>query len=437
MLLAALMAAGCTAKPASTHPLPEAIWSLPAAPAYDYPIRNPYAATIIAVPPELKLDYSAMPAPQEKKLTVFPNRDIPEGFWYERGLRYSEMLQAKPAPLVYVIAGTGADHRAEKMRTLGNILYSAGFHVVLLPSPTHQNFIINASGNFLVGRPRQSAEDLYRVMGMIDADVTKHATVTKRMLTGYSLGALDAAFTAKLDEEKRQFNFARVLLINPPLSLYSSTKTINAMLYQGLPHGMDDADSFIKTALMRLSTTQQSGDALDFSNERALIDAYEKYQPDDAKLAATIGLSFRLSAASLAFAADVMSHAGYVFPKDKPFTTSTNLTHTMSLALRTSFIDYFNELYVQRLQAMYPGMTRAQMIEESGLESLDGYIHHNPKFGMITNLDDVILAPGEADKLARMFSPNAFVFDHGGHVGNLAYPTVGYHIVHFLRDGES
>ena len=435
-LIAVIFITSCAPKTASL-PKPQEVWALPAAPAYTYPIENPYAATVITVPPEMKLDYSDLPKPDEKTLTVFPGRAIPEGFWYDRGLRYSELIQPKPAPLVYVIAGTGADSRAEKMRTIGNILYSAGFSVVLLPSPTHQNFIINASSNYLVGRPQQSAEDLYRVMQLIDGDITARTTVTARMLTGYSLGALDAAFTAKLDDEQHALNFSRVLLINPPLNLYSSITTISKMLYQGLPHGMDDADGFIKAALLRLHSINQSGDPLDFSNERTLIDAYEKYKPDDTTLATTIGLSFRLSAASMAFTADVMSRTGYLFPKDKEFTTETNLTHSMSLALRTSFVDYFNEYYAQKIHLTNPGMTKQEMIDEAGLSYLDGYIHHNPKFGLITNLDDIILAPGEVDTLARMFSPNAFVFSTGGHIGNLAHPTIGYDIVHFLRDGTS
>lgn len=405
-------------------------------PAYDYPIQNPYVATIVGMPPEKKLDYSEVPDPSEKTLTVFNDRKIPEGFWYEHGLRYSRLIQEKPAPLVYVIAGTGADHRAEKMRTIGNALYSAGFSVVLLPSPTHQNFIINASSNYLVGRPLQSAQDLYRVMKLIETDIAKDAKVTDHMLVGYSLGGLDAAFTAKLDDEQHALNFSRVLLINPPYDLFNSMKTISAMLYQDMPNGMDNADVFLTRVIQRLGSAR-SGDALNFSNERALLDAYEKYKPDDAKLASLIGLSFQLSSSSTAFTADVMSKTGYLFPKNREFTTDTDLTTSMALSLRTSYIDYFNEYYMRRLQAAYPNATKESLIAESNLSYLDSYIRGNPKFGLITNEDDIILRPGEVYKLASLFGKNAFIFSNGGHVGNLAHPTVGYDIVWFLKGGSA
>lgn len=407
----------------------------PEEPAYDYPIMNPYAATVIGMPPESKVDVSAMPAPEEKRLTLFRQRTVPDGFWYERGLRYGELLQDKPAPLVYVIAGTGGSHRAAKMQELAHLFYGAGFHVVLLPSPTHPNFIINASADYLSERPVAAARDLYRVMKRIDRRVRKETTVTGRMLTGYSLGALQAAFVARHDADVRALNFSRVLLINPPYSLYSSVGMIDRMLLLGMPGGMDDADQFIQRLMARLGDLNPSGDALDFDNERLLLDAYEQDKLDTASIATTIGLSFRLSAASMIFTNDVMSRRGYVFPKESSFHTSTDLSTVLAVALRISFTEYFRDYYLQKAQALQPGLTHATLAHESSLEYLAPYIRGNPKFGLVTNMDDIILAPGEVEKLALLFGPRARVFQNGGHLGNMAHPAVAHAIVHFMRDG--
>lgn len=405
------------------------------APSYDYPIQNPYAATVITLPPEQKVDLSDMPDPEEKTLVLFPDREIPEGFWYEEGLRYSQLLQDKQAPLVYVIAGTGGDPRASKMKALARMLYCSGFHVVLLPSPTHPNFIINASQDFLAGRPVNSARDLYRVMEKIDARVTGEVPVSERMLTGYSLGAMDAAFTARLDEDRKKLNFSRVLLINPPYSLASSIGVVDRMLYVDLPGGIDDADHFIERVMARLGSLSSSGDALDFENERLLLDAYEQYKLDDASLATTIGLSFRLSAASMVFTSDVMSHRGYIYPPEAEFTTTTDLDTVMAIALRTSFNDYFREYYLDMVRESEPHATLDSLTREASLAHLDGYLRNNPKFGLITNQDDVILAPGEIDKLAALFGSNARIFSNGGHLGNMTHPTVAHAIVQFMQKG--
>ncbi len=46
-------------------------------------------------------------------------------------------------------------------------------------------------------------------------------------LVGYSLGATNAAFVAELDDERRLLRLRRVLLINPPVSLYRSARVLD------------------------------------------------------------------------------------------------------------------------------------------------------------------------------------------------------------------
>lgn len=136
-------------------------------PAYTYPIDNGYAATIIGTPAEIKMRYPRAITPDEKKLIVFPERKIPEGYWYYDGLLYGQMLQNTSAPLVYIIGGTGSGYKSRFTISLANTLYQAGYHVIMLPSPTHANFIVTASNNFFPGYAQSDAEDLYRVIAMI------------------------------------------------------------------------------------------------------------------------------------------------------------------------------------------------------------------------------------------------------------------------------
>lgn len=395
-----------------------------ASPPYDYPLNNPYAATVIGMPPEQKLDLSEFPEPDEETLYPFPEREVPEGFWAEEGMHYEQLLQDDAAPLVYVIAGTGGDARAGKMRALAKMLYSAGYHVVLLPSPTHPNFIINASEHFNSLRPIDAAGDLYRVMRLIDARIAKEVGITDHLLTGYSLGAMNAAFVAALDERERALGFSRVLLINPPFDLNRSIDRIDRMLLAGMPGGMDDVDHFIERIMQRLGGLNQSSDALDFENERLLLDAYEQDKLDTPSMATTIGLSFRLSAANMIFASDAMRHDSYILPKEHIYSTGTDMNTIMAVALRTSFADIRREYY-----------NGAASPAEDRLDYLADYLRGNPKFGLVTNMDDVILGTGEVEQLAALFAPNVRLFATGGHLGNMTHPAVAYAIVHFLRYG--
>ena len=403
---------------------------------YNYPINNPYAATIIGVPDEIKADNSIVPDIKERRLTIFPKRRIPEGFWYEKGLRYGEILQDKQAPLVFILAGTGANYRSDTMRSLAQAFYLKGFHVVLLPSSTHTNFIINASENFIPGNPRQSSKDLYRVMKLISNRLlSKKVPVSGYSLTGYSLGAMDAAFAAYLDEAEKSLNFQKVVLINPPFSLYSSIRIIDELLYRSLPDGIDGVDRFIDTEMSRISMLSPSGDALDFQNARLLIEAYSKYPAGDNRLATMVGLAFRIYAANMIFTSDVMARTGYIFPPHIEFTTGTSLNNYLSVALRTSLEDYFEDVYAKRFISANPALTKQALINESSLEAISGYLSQSPKIGLITNEDDIILAEGELDKLRRIFGARTKIFPNGGHLGNLSYTPVTGTIIQFMQNG--
>jgi len=115
-------------------------------------------------------------------------------------------------------------------------LYQAGFHVITLPSPTTANFIISASKSCVPGDSTEDAADLYRVMEAAWNEVKGDIEVSSFHLGGYSQGAIQAAFVAKLDEERRVFNFRKVLMINPPVSVYDSAAKFEALL-QKIPGG--------------------------------------------------------------------------------------------------------------------------------------------------------------------------------------------------------
>ena len=61
--------------------------------AYDYPFKDPYLTTIIATPEEFqpklpeKINYELL------SLKVFPDRTLPDVFWYQPEFRYSLTYQ--------------------------------------------------------------------------------------------------------------------------------------------------------------------------------------------------------------------------------------------------------------------------------------------------------------------------------------------------------
>jgi hypothetical protein len=146
-----------------------------------------------------------------------------------------------------------------------------------------------------------------------------------------------------------------------------------------------------------------------------------------------IGTSFRYALVNLAFTADVMSKGGYMVPPDAALGSTTSLTNFYKHAFRKSFVDYLDGLYLPYFQRQEPALTRERVIFEAGLRPLEGWLAGNPRIGVITNRDDIILRPDEVAWLERTFGSRAVVLADGGHCGNYQRRDFADALVNFLR----
>ncbi len=396
--------------------------------SYDYPFVDAYAATVVGTPSIYQAELPAQVPLEEHELTVFQDRQIPDIFWYARGLRFGFLPQAHKAPLVFVIGGTGADYDSAKSLILIRIFQKIGFHVISLPSPLHQNFIVNASTTSVPGLITDDAADLYRVMRLAYAQVKDRIEVSGFDLIGYSLGGTQAAFVAKLDDEQHAFNFQRVLLINPPVNLAKSAQILDHLLEDNTPQGIG---IFINQLIGLFIGTTVQQEAPRFTQD-LLYTIYKRREPQDESLAAAIGLVFRVTSADMIFTTDVMTKSGYITPRSPPLTSTDSLTPYAEVALRTSFDDYINDLFLPFFQRRLPGITRDDLIYRTSLKSIEGYLARTKKIGLMHNEDDITLAEGEIDYLKKVFGNRAKIYIKGGHVGNLDYRDNVADIINFF-----
>ena len=326
----------------------------------------------------------------------------------------------RAAAFIAVIAGTGAGFNSSKMLALQSVYYQAGFHVVSISSPTHANFVTAASESGTPGIPREDAKDLYRVMQKIWADIKDEVEVSDFYLSGYSLGGTQAAFVSLLDEEQKHFNFRKVLMINPAVSLYSSITRLDQMMDDNVPGGIQNTGVALDTFLQKLAVRYKAGDFVKLDHE-FLYNIYRGLPepPKNENLKALIGLSFRISSSNMMFATDVMTHAGFVVPKGLELGPTEPLGDYLRTLLYINFGKYLDELLLPAAQARDPKLTRQGLIDSASLKSIQDYLSRATKIGVITNADDIILAPGELDFLRQEFGSRATVFPHGGHCGNI------------------
>jgi len=272
-------------------------------------------------------------------------------------------------------------------------------------------------------------------MELIQAKLLKKTDITDYFVTGYSLGGFNAAFVSWLDEQRKSFNFRKVLLINPPVSLYSSISLLDRML-ENIPGGVDNFDTYYNNIVTAFGKIYVRAKRLDFSDD-FLYQVFSVLQPKNEELAALIGLTFRFASAHMAFASDIMTDYGYVKPKNLHFTRNTDPGVYREVVLRLGFTDYFHDYFYPYYKSLDPTLDRHRIVEEMSLTHIEDYLRNADKIEVMHNRNDLILEQGEIDFFPRVFGERAKIYPKGGHLGNMEYRDNVKYMVNVFKSAVS
>ena len=406
--------------------------------AYNYPILDGLAATVVGTPEEYQADLGEPVVFEKHKFKVFEDRITPDYFWYNDKITYGVMRQDKKAPLIFIIAGTGGNYAGPKNTAIARALYNEGFHVVSLPSPTYMSFIIAASKTTVPGLLDDDSHDLYNVMKLAWLiDLQNEIEVSDFYVTGYSLGGAQAAYLSYIDDEQEFFNFKKVLVMNSPVSLLNSVKILDGYVDESFSKdqlGKHFNEFWNETwGLLSKRYSESASDKIQLGPD-FLFELYKSHDLDDEKFQALVGTAFRISAASLIFTSDVMSQSGYIVPKGESLRITDDVSDYSTISHRTSFTEYAKELMLPYFQAQDPSITFDDLAERASLYPIEDYLRNSKKIGLIHNQDDIIMAPGEIDWFIDVFGDRARIYPTGGHLGNVAYKDNIEYMIAFFKD---
>lgn len=398
---------------------------------YRYPFHDPYKATVYGTPPDMVYPLSSWMTPTTRSLKV-EGRRVPNIFSYSDEMYYSTALQRGPAELVFIIAGTGSEHDSTKMVFLTKALYWAGYHVVALSSPTHMNFVVSMSEHAVPGYVPFDVEDLYRVMLRLKGELEQECEITGYSITGYSLGALHAAFLAHRDSERHDFDFRRTLMINPPVSLYHSVVRLDSWLTEE-NLGDQSVHSEIQEFIDKFSAYYEQSDVTDLDDD-FLYEMITQVKLSDKNLRALIAVSFRVSSSSMIFASDVCKQAGYLVPPENfPLKQGDNILPYAKEAFEVSFEAYMNEFLLPYVQYVQPEIDYYTFMRQCSLYDIRSYLKTADSIRVIGNRDDVILNENDLGFIDEVFGQRARLFPSGGHCGNLMYAPFTQTMVEMMR----
>ena len=402
--------------------------------SYNFPIDDPYSATIIGSATMMTPGVSENIPLKVYEIQIKDKKEIPDVFWYASKFKFSFSKQKnKKAPLIFVLAGTGSDYSATRVKFMQRIFHDAGYHTIAISSQMSQQFMISASTNAIPGMLIRDNEDIYKAMKLAYNKIKDQVDVTDFYIMGYSLGGANAAVLSYIDEKEKAFNFKRVFMVNPPVELYDSAVKLDKYL--------DDYTGGKSAGIERLLNTTLARVKGGLTSEYANIGAdtiYEIVKGDilsETEKKAYIGLAFRLTSTDLNFISDFITKSHIYTKNPEKVDKFTNMKEYFKAVNFATFEDYVNKIGFPYYKKYNKDFTIEDLKREASLRVIEDYLRTSPKIAAVTNTDELILNEKDIDYLKDIFKDRLIIYPKGGHCGNMFYKENVDVMVKFINEG--
>ena len=402
--------------------------------SYNFPIDDPYSATIIGSATMMTPGVSENIPLKVYEIQIKDKKEIPDVFWYASKFKFSFSKQKnKKAPLIFVLAGTGSDYSAVRVKFMQRIFHDAGYHTIAISSQMSQQFMISASTNAIPGMLIRDNEDIYKAMKLAYNKIKDQVDVTDFYIMGYSLGGTNAAVLSYIDEKEKAFNFKRVFMVNPPVELYDSAVKLDKYLDEYTGGKSTGIEKLLNSTLARLKGS--------LTSEYANIGAdtiYEIVKGDilsEAEKKAYIGLAFRLTSTDLNFISDFITKSHVYTKNPEKVNKFTNMKEYFKAVNFATFEDYVNKIGFPYYKKSNKDFTIEDLKREASLRVIEDYLRTSPKIAAVTNADELILNEKDINYLKDVFKDRLIIYPKGGHCGNMFYKENVDVMVKFVNEG--
>ena len=375
-------------------------------------------ATVFGTPPQ---DMASLPAkvPLSEINIELPWRlPLPKILWFDSKLRVWLSAQDRPAPLAIVISGTGSDGNTKTISVLRAALYGAGYHVLTMPSPTFPGFIVSASRTGVAGDLMQDGSDLYAAMQEIIAHLPRKVRVTDIDVLGYSLGGANAAIVKSIDATEHKLKIHRVVMINPPVSLFSSVGRLDRLFAATIGPGDRAVELLYRRLYAQIANLYRASDRLEL-DENFLYSAAAVTLKTDAEFSAAIAMTFRLQLVDMFFIGDLYAKTGVITDPAYPPKVGDSLEDIQRDLRAKPFADYFTRVFAPYYLMRRPDATSASLIAANRLDIITDTLRDDGDYYAQTSSNDLIINRRELSWLQDTLGSRIIVYDHGGHLGEV------------------
>jgi ABC-type transporter lipoprotein component MlaA len=338
-------------------------------------------------------------------------------------LDFTFWLQPGRAPVVYIVPGFGAHRLAGNELGLAELLYKNGFSAVTVSSSFHPEFMEHASTTDLPSYPPIDVNDVHIALTEIDRrleEMYPHRLGAKALM-GYSMGGFQTLFLAAqpATNDAPLLKFERYVAIDTPVRLRYAVTNVDQFYDAALAWSAAERTANIENMLLKVvAVSEQSPEQRSALPFNAIESRF------------LIGLAFRLSLRDIIFSSQLRHNQGVLKQPIKKSRREAAYDEIMQYSL-WQYIQQFAKPYDK---ARGIDLGDPEVVERgTDLRTYSAALQENSKIRVIANRNDLFLAPEDVAWVENTFAPaNVTLFEHGGHLGNLAQANVQQAILRAL-----
>lgn len=377
--------------------------------AYEFPVSNNFQSTLIS-------SFSSYFLPWKPKVYTYRQsfhreRNNIKFMQHKNYVSFDFYPSSEESPLVIILSGLGGTSHSSLNEFYAKLLVAQGFQVISIGNQFNWKFNLAVMDNATPGYIPRDIIDIHEYLQSIFAYLGKTPKDFQRIhLLGYSLGALNAAFLTDYDDKKDYFNFDNVVLVNPPVSVLSSSRQLDELIktFQLMPMKQK---VYLNNKLGNLTFQY----ARRPPSHKEMLQILGQFPFSEYEAKAMIGQSFNESLAESIFVSELINKNGHINTHSTHYSPQAGLDE----ARMFNYWGYYQEILLPYLYSSFPNKSSAQLIKEMSLESKFDFLKERKGLSVFHNLDDIILKEEDLKRMENQLGRKLKTYPLGGHLGNI------------------
>lgn len=339
-------------------------------------------------------------------------------------LDFTYWLQPRRAPVVYMVPGLGAHRLAGNEMALAELLYKNGYSAVSISSSFHPEFMEHASTTDLPAYPPIDIRDVHVALTEIDRrleELYPHRLGTKALM-GYSMGGFQTLFLAAqaATNDPSLLKFDRYVAIDAPVRLPYCVTNVDEFYQAALAWPAEERTANIENTLLKVVAV---GEEPPETRANLLFNAIESRF--------LVGLAFRLALRDVIFSSQLRHNKGVLRQPLKKSKRREAYNEIMQYSLQ----DYIQDFAIPYDKARGIDIEDPETLKKgTDLRTYTAAFQGSQDIRVVANRNDLFLAKEDVEWIESTFGPaHVALFEHGGHLGNLAQPSVRQAILEALK----